>query len=119
MKRRIRKVARKSKPKSGSIKAPSKRALDEEVQSALAWLKRHSTKRNRDGMARYAIVSDNVLGVSVANIRVLAKKLGRNHELALALWETGVYEARMLTSFVDEPARVTSSANGPLVPRLR
>jgi 3-methyladenine DNA glycosylase AlkD len=37
----------------------------------------------------------------------LAKSLGRSHELAAALWDTGCYEARMLTSFVDEPARVT------------
>jgi 3-methyladenine DNA glycosylase AlkD len=45
----------------------------------------------------------------MANMKVLAKQLGRNHELAAALWETGWYEARMLTSFVDEPARVTPS----------
>ena len=81
--------------------------LDEEVASAITWLKRHSTKRTLDGMARYAIPSDKALGVSVADIRVLAKRLGRNHDLAAALWDTGVYEARMLTSFVDEPARVT------------
>jgi len=80
---------------------------DDEVASAITWLKRHSTKRNREGMARYGIPSDNALGVSVSNIRVLAKRLGRNHALAAALWDTGVYEARMLTSFVDEPARVT------------
>ncbi len=54
-------------------------------------------------MARYGLYSKNTLGVSVANIRVLAKRLGRDHDLALALWETGVYEARMLTPFVDEP----------------
>jgi 3-methyladenine DNA glycosylase AlkD len=82
-------------------------SLEDETEQALTWLKRHSTKRNREGMARYAIPSDHALGVSVANIRVLAKRLGRNHELAAALWDTGVYEARMLTSFVDEPARVT------------
>ena len=82
---------------------------EDEAEQALAWLKRHGTKRNREGMARYAIPSDHALGVSVANIRVLAKRLGRNHELAAALWDTGVYEARMLTSFVDEPARVTSA----------
>lgn len=88
-------------------KQTSKRTLDDEVESAVAWLKRHSSKATRDGMARYAIPSDNALGVSVANIRVLGKRLGLNHELAAALWDTGVYEARMLTSFVDEPARVT------------
>jgi 3-methyladenine DNA glycosylase AlkD len=58
-------------------------------------------------MARYGLPSDNALGVSVADIRLLAKRVGRDHELALELWETGVYEARMLTSFVDEPSRVT------------
>ncbi|MGI8735623.1 MAG: DNA alkylation repair protein [Pyrinomonadaceae bacterium] len=84
-------------------------SLEDEVQAALTWLKRHSTKRTREGMARYGIPSDNALGVSVADIRVLAKRLGRNHELAAALWRTGCYEARMLASFVDEPARVTSA----------
>jgi 3-methyladenine DNA glycosylase AlkD len=82
-------------------------SLDDELQSALTWLKRHSTKRTRDGMARYGIPSDNAFGVTMADMKVLAKRLGRNHQLAAALWDTGWYEARMLTSFVDEPARVT------------
>ena len=60
-------------------------------------------------MARFGIPSDNALGVSVAEIRKLAKQLGPNHELAKALWRTGVYEARMLTAFIAEPARVTPS----------
>lgn len=79
------------------------------VREALAWLKRRASKKNVAGMARYAIVSRNVLGVSVADVRVLAKQLGRDHALALALWDTDVYEARMLTAFVDEPARVTAA----------
>ena len=94
---------------ASSKKKPSRNSLDDEVQSALAWLKRNSSKAARDGMARYAIPSDNALGVSVATIRVLGKRLGRNHKLAGALWDTGVYEARMLTSFVDEPERVTAA----------
>lgn len=73
----------------------------------LAWLKRRGTKRNRDGMARYAIVAPKVFGVSVADLRDLSKELGRDHALASALWKSGWYEARMLTAFVDEPARVT------------
>ncbi len=77
------------------------------VREALTWLGRRGTKKNRDGMARYAIVAPKAYGVSVADIRQLAKKLGRDHELAAALWETGWYEARMLTAFVDEPDRVT------------
>jgi 3-methyladenine DNA glycosylase AlkD len=58
-------------------------------------------------MARYAIPSHNAFGVSMANMKVLAKRLGRNHELAAALWDTCWYEARMLATLIDEPARVT------------
>ena len=88
------------KTKSTASKAPkrSQQLLQNEVQDALAWLERKSSKATRDGMARYGIPSDNAFGVSVANIHVLAKRLGRNHELADALWDTGRYEARMLTS---------------------
>jgi 3-methyladenine DNA glycosylase AlkD len=85
------------------------RPIEQKVQEALAWLKRHATRATLEGMARYAIPSDHALGVSMANVQALAKRLGRNHELALALWDTGVYEARMLTAYVDEPARVTSA----------
>ena len=92
-----------------ATKKKTNRSLEDEVQSALAWLKRNGTRKTRDGMARYAIPSDNAFGVSMANIQVLAKRLGRNHELAAKLWDTGCYEARMLTAYVDEPARVTSA----------
>jgi len=81
----------------------------DEVDAALGWLKRHATKATLNGMARYAIPSDHALGVSMKNIQVLARQLGRDHDLAAALWQTGVYEARMLASFVDEPARVTAT----------
>jgi 3-methyladenine DNA glycosylase AlkD len=81
--------------------------IDAEVQSALAWLKSHSSKATRDGMARYAIPSDHAYGVAMRDIKALGKTLGRNHALALALWETGVYEARMLASFVGDPEELT------------
>jgi len=84
-------------------------APEDDVESVLAWLKRHSTKHSLEGMARYAIPSDNALGVSVTDIRVLGKRIGRNHDLAAALWKTGCYEARMLTSFIDDPALVTAA----------
>jgi 3-methyladenine DNA glycosylase AlkD len=83
------------------------RPLPERVDDVLTWLERRGTKKNRDGMARYAIKADKAFGVSMTTMRQLAKQLGRDHELALALWDTGWYEARMLTSFVGEPARVT------------
>ena len=65
-------------------------AVDEkvkaEVASVLRWLKKHSFTATREGMARYGIPSDNASGVSVADIRRLAKQVGRDHQLALALW---------------------------------
>jgi 3-methyladenine DNA glycosylase AlkD len=85
----------------------SEHSLDEEVQSALAWLKRHSSKATRDGMARYAIPSEHAYGVAMKDIKALGTKLGRNHALAIALWATGVYEARMLASFVGDPDELT------------
>ena len=80
---------------------------DPRVTDALAWLKKHSKKSVRDGMARYAIPNDKALGVLMGDIQKLAKLLGRDHALALALWKTDVYEARMLCAYVDEPERVT------------
>ncbi len=97
-----------STKKSTPVKAPgAQQPLEEQVQEALSWLEQASTQRDRENLARFGITASKAFGVSMANIQVLAKRLGRNHELAAALWDTGWYEARMLTSFVDEPARVT------------
>ena len=83
--------------------------IEAQVGSALAWLKKHSAKATLQGMARYAIPSDHAYGVAMRDIKALGKTLGRNHELALALWSTGVYEARMLASFVGDPAKLTAA----------
>ena len=91
---------------TGKAKNPS---LEDEVRSALKWLKSHSTKTTLDGMARYGIPSDKAFGVAMKDMKVLGKRLGRNHELAAALWDTGAYEARMVCSFVDDPALITAA----------
>lgn len=77
------------------------------VAEALAALGALGTEENRAGMARYGIVAAKVFGVSVANVRSLAKELGRDHELADELWRSGWYEARLLAAFVDDPRLVT------------
>ena len=89
------------------IKQVAPRPLTEEVEGVVASLKRLATKRTRDGMARYGIPSDKAFGVSVGTLQKLARQLGRNHELAAALWNTGWYEARMLACYIDEPTSVT------------
>lgn len=102
--RRARKTAPAKAPANGT-----RRPLDGQVRAALSSLKQMSTPRDRENLKRFGITANKAFGVSMANMQLLAKRLGRNHELAAALWDTGWYEARMLTSFVDEPARVTAA----------
>ena len=60
-------------------------------------------------MVRYGLPSDNALGEAMGDIQALAKQLGRDHALALALWDTGIYEARLLTAYVDEVDKVSAT----------
>ena len=78
-----------------------------DADEVVAWLERTGTKANRAGMARYAIPSEKAFGVPVGVMQKEAKRIGRSHALAAALWATGWYEARMMAVFVDEPERVT------------
>ena len=77
--------------------------------AVLAWLQRRGSKRNIAGMARYAIVAPKAFGVSVADLRVLGKKIGTDRALSAELWDSGWYEARMLVAFTDDPAKLTAA----------
>jgi 3-methyladenine DNA glycosylase AlkD len=111
-KKRKRKPERRPKPSERSLapegRRPS-RSSEAEVQSALAFLKARATKATRDGMARYAIPSDNAYGVAMRDIKAFGETLGRNAGIAGALWDTGIYEARMLVSFVADPSQISSA----------
>lgn len=103
-------AAKSTKKPAAAKKKPATAAavpVEKQVQEALAWLKRHGTKARRDGMARYGIPLGNAYGVTMPDIQKLGKRYGKNHELALALWDTGQYEARLLCAYVDDPAAVT------------
>jgi 3-methyladenine DNA glycosylase AlkD len=79
------------------------------VTEALRELEAQADAAVRDQMGpRYGIHTSNALGVRMSSIKALGKRLGRDHDLALALWDTGVYEARILAGFVDDPALVTA-----------
>ena len=84
-------------------------SVETQVEMTLRLLKQKSTRRDYANLSRFGITAPNAFGVSMANVQAIAKRLGRSHELAAALWDTGWYEARMLTSFIDEPDRVTSA----------
>ena len=88
----------------------SQPSLEDQVKAVLTSLERLAEKRVLEDMSkRYGIYTSKAFGVSMSNIQKVARPLGRNHELAAALWDTGWYEPRLLTSFVDEPSRVTSA----------
>lgn len=76
-------------------------------RDVLAWLEKRGTKKQIAELDRYGIVARRPFGVSVGDLKKYAKSIGRDHELALALWAADRYEARMLAAFVDEPERVT------------
>jgi 3-methyladenine DNA glycosylase AlkD len=82
-------------------------AIDERVNAILAELRAMGSEHDRAGMARYGINVEDSFGVSVYELRKVAKRLGADHALALALWATGNHEARLLACFVDDPAAVT------------
>src|SRR3990167_610459 len=65
--------------------------------------------KNVAGMARFGINPNKTLGVSIYNLRPLAKRIGKNHALALKLWGSGIHEARILASYIDEPEKVTEA----------
>ncbi len=58
-------------------------------------------------MTRFGIQSSNSFGVSVPQLRTLAREVGRDHMLAMKLWETGLHDARLLATMVDDPRKVT------------
>jgi 3-methyladenine DNA glycosylase AlkD len=88
-------------------KRPNAKPDDDRASEVIARLKAEATAKDLEGMARYAIPSDKAFGVAMNKIQKLAKELGKDHDLAEALWESGWYEARILAGYVDEPARVT------------
>ena len=77
------------------------------VRDVLNWLERTGKPSVREGMSRFAIPSDHAFGIPVGDLRKYARTLGKNHTLALELWKTGRYEARLLACFVDDPDEVT------------
>ena len=70
-------------------------------------LKSLENPENAKGMARYGINPENNLGINVTKLRSIAKEIGKNHNLALKLWDSGIHDARMLAAHIDNPELVT------------
>jgi len=77
------------------------------VDDVLKGLKAKARPDQLEGMARYGMTRDNRLGVSIPDLRKMAKEIGKDHELALTLWKTEIQEARILAAMIDRPDKVT------------
>jgi len=62
-----------------------------------------------EGMARFGMTLERRLGVSIPDMREISRELGKDHRLAVQLWETGILEARIVAAMVDEPDKLSEA----------
>ena len=77
------------------------------VKDVLDKLQSKARPEQLKGMAKYGMTVEQRLGVSVPDMRKLAKEIGRDHKLALDLWRTGIAEARIVAAMVGDPDKLT------------
>jgi len=77
------------------------------VEEVLERLKGMARPDQLEGMAKYGMVVERRLGVSIPSLRRVAKELGQDHKLALELWKTGIAEARLVAAMTDDPEKLT------------
>ena len=81
--------------------------MSEAAKQVINDLRKNANPSNIEGMKRYGISVDTSLGIPMPIIRDMAKRIGKNHELAQLVWEGNYHEARILASLIDEPGKVT------------
>jgi 3-methyladenine DNA glycosylase AlkD len=78
-----------------------------DLDTVLARLEKQGTQRTIADMARYGLEAKRAFGVPMKTLLAMQKQLGTDHELALALWDSGWYEARLLATLVGDAERLT------------
>ncbi len=78
------------------------------INEIVSLLKQKSNPVYLAGMKRFGIDDVNALGIPIPELRKLSKAIKRDHGLAIKLWKTGIHEARILASMVDDPTSITS-----------
>ena len=79
------------------------------VEEVIKKLEAKARPDQLEGMARFGMATERRLGVSIPDIRKMSKELGKDHKLAIQLWETGIPEARILAAMVDEPDKLSEA----------
>jgi len=70
-------------------------------------LEQNKNPNKVSGMKRFGISGREVYGIPIPFLRNLAKQIGHSHNLALHIWKSGIHEARILASLIDDPIKVT------------
>ncbi len=76
----------------------------------MASLKALARPEQLEGMARFGIAGKGRLGASIPALRDLARTVGKNHRLAVRLWNTGIPDAMILAAFVGEPEKLSNES---------
>lgn len=79
------------------------------VNSIISALKSHAQSGAIAGMSRYGIRTKKIIGVPAPFLHNLARKIGKNHQLAQQLWSTSIYDARILAALIEDPSLVTKN----------
>jgi len=73
----------------------------------LAVLQALAKPENVEGMRHFGMLGENRLGIAIPELRRLAKEHGKDHAMALSLWHSGIPEARILASMIEDPQEVS------------
>lgn len=77
------------------------------VASVMAELKKKGSEQTRKIYSRHGMATDNMYGVSIADLKVIAKTIKGNQALACALYETGNVDAMYLAGMVADGANMS------------
>lgn len=106
----------KARSRSSSIRTTRSNRLRARRNAAGSWtctralkeLRALGEQRNGDGMARFGIRAKIVYGVAKPKMDELARRIGKDHKLALELWASGVHDGGILAGMIDLPEEVSA-----------
>jgi 3-methyladenine DNA glycosylase AlkD len=100
-------LTRTTKKKPTAARAAARRMT---LAQAMSRLEESGTAQARKTYARHVGTGTApMFGVSFATLKELSTRIGVDHELALALWDTGNLDARNLAAKVVDPAQMSSA----------
>ncbi|MEO5673162.1 MAG: DNA alkylation repair protein [Chitinophagales bacterium] len=79
------------------------------AEEVIKELKEFASSEVKKGKEHFGIQTANSYGLTMPQLRSIAKRAGKNHVLALKLWKTGIHEAQHIAVFIADPKKLTES----------